>query len=77
MGSKGSKLGVNRKVEGIMKAKQYIEIIKDSFLLSLELFGCDPGDTMFMQDNNPKHKAKITMNWLREQQNLCLGWLIT
>lgn len=70
----GNKLGVLRKIEGIMKAADYIAILEDSYLPSLEKFGCEPGDTVFMQNNDPKHKAKITMNWLRNRGITCMDW---
>ena len=53
-----------------MKAEHYVD-----YLSSLEFFGCEPGNTVFMQDHNdPKHQAKVTMKWLKDHNNRCLDW---
>ena len=70
----GEKLGILRQIKGIMKAEHYIDILRDSYLPSLEIFGCEPGDKVFMQDNDPKHKAKVTMKWLKDHNIKCLDW---
>ena len=54
-----------------MKADHYIDIKRDSYLPSREIFDREPGDTEFMQDNDPKHKAKVTMKWLKDHNIRC------
>lgn len=54
----GYKQGIHRKINGIMKDQDCINILKVSYASSLEKIGYELGYTLFTQDNDLKHKAK-------------------
>lgn len=57
------------RIEGNLTAIQYIDILKNSLLPALHLLFGDSIMT-FMQDKSPIHMARVTSNWLAEQQHL-------
>jgi len=70
-----SAAGVGRihRVEGIMNAAQYVDILQKSMLPSMkEHFG--RRRAVFMHDNDPKHTAKVTSSWLEKQKFQVLQW---
>ena len=69
-----NKIGKLRRIMGTMKATDYIEILKDSLLPSIEKFGLGLNYVTFMQDNDPKHKAKITLTWLTKKKIKTVDW---
>lgn len=72
---RGNQLGVLRRITGRMCAKDYITILEDSYMPSLDIFGLEPGqDDIFMQDNDPKHTAGITKKWFEENGIKLLDW---
>lgn len=50
-------------IDGIMDHRMYIDILKTNLPLSVAKMGLN-GDYIFMQDNDPKHKAWNTRMWL-------------
>lgn len=67
--------GVGRihRVEGIMKTDQYIQILQRSMLPSMKkLLGHQRG--IFQHDNDPKHSAKKTKEWLSKKKVKVLEW---
>uniref|UniRef100_A0A0K8UP61 Transposable element Tcb2 transposase n=1 Tax=Bactrocera latifrons TaxID=174628 RepID=A0A0K8UP61_BACLA len=61
---RGNELGVLRRIDGIMRATDYIDILENSYLPSLDIFGLERGQgDIFKQDNDPKHTAKVTKSW--------------
>ena len=67
--------GVGRiyKVEGTMKTDQYLGILANCTLPSMDdLFG--RRDRVFMHDNDPKHTARATKAWLQAQPCQVLDW---
>ena len=52
-------------IKGIMRKKQYLDILKTSMLESAAMLGL--ADIFILQqDNDPKHTARIVTNWLHE-----------
>ena len=45
-------------VEGRMDGEQYVAILNNHLFLSMEESGIAEGDTIFQQDNDPKHTSK-------------------
>ena len=45
-------------VEGRMDADQYVSILEDHMLPSLEESGISEEEVIFQQDNDPKHTSK-------------------
>ena len=53
--------------DGIMKKELYVEILDETLLPFLhDKFG--DSDYRFMQDNDPKHVARLTQAWLQENE---------
>lgn len=50
-------------IEGTMDHKMYIDILKNNLLVSAEKLGLE-NEFIFQQDNDPKHTAHNTKNWL-------------
>jgi len=61
------------KVEGIMNAEGYIEILNENLEESLLKLGLEE-NFIFQQDNDPKHKAKLTCAFLKASRIKLLEW---
>jgi hypothetical protein len=60
-------------IEGIMDTKKYILILDNTLRDSARmLFNRDP--YIFQQDNDPKHKAKKTMEYFEENDIAVMSW---
>ena len=53
------------KVEGKIDAKQFYEILKDSWMESFETLGIEEGEYYVQQDNNSKHTSKRSKSGLK------------
>ena len=68
--------GVGRlaEVEGKMDAVQYVNILEENLLPSMEESGIPLEDVIFQQDNDPKHTSNRAKNWMESQNITILDW---
>jgi hypothetical protein len=59
--------------DGILTAQRYVEILEDNLIDEAdEALG--PGAWVFQQDNDPKHRAHLTTDWLSKNVPEVLKW---
>jgi len=61
-------------VEGKMDANQYVDILEDHMLPSLEESGIPEDEVIFQQDNDPKHTSKKAQKWMEDHNITLLDW---
>ncbi|MGH0115852.1 UNVERIFIED_CONTAM: hypothetical protein FKN15_054208 [Acipenser sinensis] len=61
------------KIEGRMDGAKYREILQENLLQSAKKLKLGRKFT-FQQDNDPKHKAKATLEWLKNKKVNVLQW---
>jgi hypothetical protein len=61
-------------VEGRMDADQYVSILEDHMLPSLEESGISGEEVIFQQDNDPKHTSKKAKKWMKDNNITLLDW---
>ena len=68
--------GVGRlaEVEGKMNAEQYVDILENNLLPSMEESGFSLEDVIFQQDNDPKHTSKRAKEWMEDNNITLLDW---
>ena len=57
-----------------MVKEDYLNILKSNLIDSLNYYKMNNNRTIFMQDNDPKHKAKLVMDWLDKQEFKVIDW---
>lgn len=67
-------VGQLAEVEGRMDAEQYVSILEDHMLPSLEESGIPEEKVIFQQDNDPKHTSKKATKWLEDHNITLLEW---
>ena len=72
MGCNG--VGILAEVEGRMDAEQYVSILEDNLLPSMEKSGIPKESIIFQQDNDPKHSSKRAQNWFKSEGIRILDW---
>ena len=61
------------RIEGMMKGAKYREILDENLLLRAQDLRLGQ-KLSFQQDNDPKHTAKTTQEWLRDKSLNVLEW---
>ena len=62
------------KIEGTMDSKLYCQILEEDLLESIEYHGLESQDIIFQHDNDPKHTARVTKQWLQDAEIEVLDW---
>lgn len=57
-----------------LDAELYRNILEDEFLGTLDWYGLNKDEITFQHDNDPKHTARSTKQWLDEQEINVLTW---
>ena len=61
-------------IMGTMVQDVYISILEDCLLKTLKWYKLKSKDTIFQQDNNPKHTANKVQQWLKKRSFETLIW---
>jgi transposase len=67
-------VGQLAEIEGKMDADQYVSILEDHMLPSLEESGISGEEVIFQQDNDPKHTSKKAKKWMEDNNITLLDW---
>ena len=65
--------GLFQRIEGRMNGAMYREILGDNLLPSVRALKMGRG-WVFQHDNDPKHTAKVTKEWLKKKHTTVLEW---
>jgi len=63
-----------QRLRGMMDADQYVSILEDHMLPSLDESEICEEEVIFQQDNNPKHTFKKAKKWMEDHNITLLDW---
>lgn len=69
-----SGIGFMTMIETTMNGELYRDILDDEFMKTLEWYNMETGDTILLQDNDPKHNSKIVREWLEDNDVQVFKW---
>lgn len=67
-------VGYERLIQGTMNSHQYIKILEEEYLETLDFYNLQIQNSYFQHDNDPKHTSKMTQKWLSDHQIRVLQW---
>ena len=67
-------VGELAEVEGRMDASQYVEILENHLLPSIQELVTNPDEAIFQQDNDPKHTSRKAQNFIKDNNITLLDW---
>jgi hypothetical protein len=67
-------VGYACKIDGKMDANLYCQILQEDMQKSLDYYGRSCDDTIFQQDNDPKHTSKMAKKWFSDHNIEVLPW---
>jgi transposase len=67
-------VGQLAEVEGRMDTDQFVAILEDHLLPSIEDSGIPEEEVIFQQDNDPKHTSKKAQKWMEDHDITILDW---
>jgi len=67
-------VGYATKIDNIMDGELYREILNDEMQWTVEHYELEPGEFIFQHDNDPKHTARATTQWLADHRIRVLDW---
>ena len=62
------------RISGNMNAELYRSIVEEEVVESMDCFDMDLDSSIFMQDNDPKHKSKMVMEFIKQQKYELMNW---
>jgi transposase len=67
-------VGFLAKIDTIMDSNIYCKILEEDLMSTLRYYHLDPQEIVFQHDNDPKHRAKKTQEWLKDNNIEVLDW---